>query len=356
MPHIDIKPEKLAEEAADYGQKLQAGVERLFSVGEVPAGVSPREVIYREDKLTLYRYLPDPSVTRPVNTIPLLIVYALVNRPYMTDIQEDRSTIKSLLATGQEVYLIDWGYPDGADRLLTLDDYVNGYIDRCVNQVRLRHGVEQLNLLGICQGGALSLCYTALHQAKVRNLITMVTPVDFQTADNMLSAWVQHLDVDLLVDAQGNIPGEFLNWTFLALKPFTLAGQKYVHLLDSLDDDERAKNFLRMEQWIFDSPDQAGEAFRQFIKQFYQQNALIKGRVNLGGHLVKLKKIICPVLNIYGEQDHLVPPAASKALKGQLGGSDYTEVAFPGGHIGVYVSGKAQALIPPTIGDWLDQR
>ncbi|MCW8943217.1 MAG: class III poly(R)-hydroxyalkanoic acid synthase subunit PhaC [Sedimenticola sp.] len=356
MSPIDIKPEKLIEEVSEYSRKLHEGVDRLFSVGAVESGVSPREVIYQEDKLTLYRYLPEAANNRPVNETPLLIVYALVNRPYMTDIQEDRSTIKSLLAAGQEVYLIDWGYPDSADRLLTLDDYVNGYIDRCVDHICQRHVLDQLNLLGICQGGALSLCYTALHQPKVKNLITMVTPVDFQTPDNMLSAWVQHLDVDMLVEAQGNIPGEFLNWTFLALKPFTLAGQKYVHLLDALDDDERAKNFLRMEQWIFDSPDQAGEAFRQFIKQFYQQNALIKGKVDLGGQIVKLKKITCPVLNIYGEQDHLVPPAASKALKGRLGGGDYTEVAFPGGHIGVYVSGKAQALIPPTIGDWLDQR
>ncbi|MCW8890050.1 MAG: class III poly(R)-hydroxyalkanoic acid synthase subunit PhaC [Sedimenticola sp.] len=356
MSPIDIKPEKLAEEVADYSHKLQAGVERLFNVGEVESGVSPREVIYQEDKLTLYRYLPVPPVEEPVNKAPLLIVYALVNRPYMTDIQEDRSTIKSLLAAGQTVYLIDWGYPDSTDRLLTLDDYVNGYIDRCVDQVCQRHGVDRLNLLGICQGGALSLCYTALHQDKIRNLITMVTPVDFQTPDNMLSAWVQHLDVDLLVDAQGNIPGEFLNWTFLALKPFSLGGQKYVHLLDSLDDDERAKNFMRMEKWIFDSPDQAGETFRQFIKQFYQQNALINDAVDLGGQRVRLKQITCPVLNIYGEQDHLVPPAASKALKGRTATRDYTEVAFPGGHIGVYVSGKAQALIPPTIGDWLDQR
>ena len=184
----------------------------------------------------------------------------------------------------------------------------------------------------------------------------MVTPVDFQTPDNMLSAWAQHLDVDLLVDVQGNIPGDFLNWTFLALKPFSLGGQKYVHLVDILDDAARLENFLRMEKWIFDSPDQAGETFRQFIKEFYQQNGLIKGSVSLGGQRVKLKKINCPVLNIYGEQDHLVPPAAARALQGRTASKDYSELAFSGGHIGIYVSGKAQALIPPAIGSWLDQR
>lgn len=354
MAPPDLKPEKLLEELADYCRKLQAGAERLCASGERSAGVSPREAIYREDNLTLYRYLPAEDV--PANPVPLLIVYALVNRPYMADLQADRSMIRKLLEAGQPVYLIDWGYPDSVDRFLTLDDYINGYIDRCVDQLRERHGAAQVNLLGICQGGAMSLCYTALHQPKVRNLITMVTPVDFQTPDNMLSAWVQHLDVDLLVDVQGNIPGEFLNWTFLALKPFTLTGQKYLHLVDILEDDAQVETFMRMEQWISDSPDQAGETFRQFIKVFYQQNGLIKGQVVLGGQTVKLAQIRCPVLNIYGEQDHLVPPAASRALKGRTGSRDYTELAFPGGHIGIYVSSKAQAMIPPVIGQWLDER
>lgn len=356
MPPIDLDINRLREEMLAYGSRLQVAAERLCAAGEVSAGATPREVIYREDKLTLYRYLLDSAPGQATNPVPLLIVYALVNRPYMTDLQEDRSLIRRLLEAGQEVYLVDWGYPDGADRFLTLDDYVNGYIDRCVARLCQRHALEAVNLLGICQGGVLSLCYSALHPERVRNLVTMVTPVDFKTPDNMLSAWVQHLDVDLLVDTEGNIPGQLLNWTFLSLRPFSLGGLKYVDLLDRLRDDEALLNFLRMEQWIFDSPDQAGEAFGQFIKQFYQQNGLIRDSVSLGGQPVKLKKITCPVLNIYAEQDHLVPPAASRALQGLTGSKDYTELAFPGGHIGIYVSGKAQTLIPPTIGQWLDQR
>ncbi|MES9887804.1 MAG: class III poly(R)-hydroxyalkanoic acid synthase subunit PhaC, partial [Candidatus Sedimenticola sp. 6PFRAG1] len=273
-----------------------------------------------------------------------------------TDIQENRSTIKNLLAAGQDVYLIDWGYPDGADSSLTLDDYINGYIDRCVDAIRQQSNQEKINILGICQGGSFSLCYTSLHQEKVKNLITMVTPVDFKTPDNMLSAWVQHMDVDLLVDTLGNVPGELLNWTFLSLKPFSLTGQKYINMVDVLDDEEKLKNFLRMEKWIFDSPDQAGETFRQFIKDFYQDNGLLNGTVKLGDRMVNLKNISCPVLNIFAEQDHLVPPDASRALKGQTGSKDYTEISFPGGHIGIYVSGKAQKTVPPAIGDWLDAR
>ncbi|OQX45138.1 MAG: class III poly(R)-hydroxyalkanoic acid synthase subunit PhaC, partial [Candidatus Sedimenticola endophacoides] len=284
---INIRPEKLAEEMAGFSQKLGKGAENLLHADKIDTGVSPKELVYSEDKLRLYHYTAAEGARQ--NPVPMLIVYALVNRPYMTDIQEDRSTIKNLIAAGQDVYLIDWGYPDGADSSLTLDDYINGYIDRCVDVVRERHGLERINLLGICQGGAFSLCYTALHQEKIKNLVTMVTPVDFQTPDNMLSAWVRHMDVDLLVDTLGNVPGELLNWTFLSLKPFSLTGQKYINMVDVLDDEKKLKNFLRMEKWIFDSPDQAGEAFRQFIKDFYQRNGLLNGGVRLGEREVDLK-------------------------------------------------------------------
>jgi polyhydroxyalkanoate synthase len=322
-------------------------------VGEISTGVTPKTAVYSEDKLTLFRF--NPPADKVQNRTPLLIVYALVNRPYMTDIQENRSTVKGLLDAGQDVYLIDWGYPDRADRYLTLDDYINGYIDRCVDVMRQRHKVDKVNILGICQGGTMSLCYAAMHPDKVKNLITMVTPVDFQTPDNMLSHWVQQVDVDMLVDTLGNVPGEMLNWTFLNLKPYQLMGQKYLGLLDTLDDPEALKNFLRMEKWIFDSPDQAGETFRQFIKDFYQGNKLLKGGLEIGAP-VSLKNVTMPVLNIYAEQDHLVPPDASRAMRGRVGTKDYTELSFPGGHIGIYVSGKAQKTVPPAIGKWLDER
>lgn len=354
MRPIDIRPDKLSIEILDYSRKLGKGIENLIDSGEITTGVSPKTEIYREDKLVLYRYQAPNGVKQ--NKIPLLVVYALVNRPYMTDLQEDRSTVKGLLNSGQDVYLIDWGYPDQADWPLTLDDYINGYIDRCVNVIRKHHRLDRINLLGICQGGTFSLCYASLHPEKVKNLVTMVTPVDFQTPDNMLSAWVQHMDVDLLVETMGNIPGELLNWTFLSLKPFSLTGQKYVNMVDLLDNPGKVKNFLRMEKWIFDSPDQAGEAFRQFVKDFFQKNALIRGELMLGSLKVDLNNVYMPLLNVFAMQDHLVPPAASKSLKQHVGTKDYTELAFPGGHIGIYVSGKAQKEVTPAIGDWLNRR
>ncbi|MFK5984315.1 MAG: class III poly(R)-hydroxyalkanoic acid synthase subunit PhaC [Pseudomonadota bacterium] len=354
MQPFNIQPEQLAEEMSEYTRKLASAVENILLDSPQSTGVTERMPVYSEDKLVLYRYKA-ASQASSLNPVPLLIIYALVNRPYMTDLDKNRSTIANLLKHGQDVYLIDWGYPDEADRCLTLEDYISGYINRCVDIICKNHSLKKINILGICQGGSFSLCYTSLYQNKVKNLVTMVSPVDFKTPDNLLSAWVQHIDIDNLVDTLGNIPGEMLNWTFLSLKPFTLTAKKYVDMVDVLEDETLLKNFLRIEKWIFDSPAQAGETFRQFLKDFYQKNGLIEGGIKLGEQLIDLKNIRCPVLNIYAEHDHLVPPDASRALNHRTSTKDYTELGFPGGHIGIYVSGKAQAHIVPAICDWLDQ-
>lgn len=348
-----LRPDQVMQEMATFSDKLVRGLTTLSRIGPIDVGASAKTAVHAEDKMVLYRF--EPLVARPF-AIPVLVVYALVNRPYMADLQHDRSMIRRLLEVGLDVYLIDWGYPDGADRYLGLDDYINGYIARCVDVVCRRHELPAINLLGICQGGTFSLCFSALHPDRVKNLIVMVTPVDFHAGNNILSHWGRNIDVDLLVDTLGNVPGELLNFVFLSLRPYRLTGQKYVDVVNILDDAEQMKNFMRMEKWIFDSPDQAGEAFRQFVKDFFQKNGLMKGEVEIGGQRVELANITMPVMNIYASEDHLVPPDASKALQRFVGSQDYQEVSFKGGHIGIYVSGRAQRDIPAAIDTWLRQR
>lgn len=350
---IRITPEALALETHTLQSKLGAGLGTLRQVGDISYGASAKQAVWSDGKVTLYRYRGEHAATAKV---PILICYALVNRPYMIDLQDDRSLVKGLLARGEDVYLIDWGYPDLSDRFLTLEDYLLGFIDGAVEHLRASHGIDGINLLGVCQGGAFSLCYASLHPEKVRNLIAMVTPVDFHTDDNMLSHWTRNIDVDLMVDTLGNVPADLMNWCYLTLKPYRLLLQKYVGLVDVLDDVGEVENFLRMENWIFDSPDQAGEAFRQFIKWFYQGNGFINGGVEIGGHEVELRHIDMPVLNVFAEQDHLVPPSASRPLRHLVGTKDYTELSFRGGHIGIYVSGRAQREVPETIHTWLRTR
>jgi polyhydroxyalkanoate synthase len=352
---LNITPEQARADAQRYREQLKHTLHALTGVRNASPGCTPRDVVYTEDKVTLYRYRSPVAANRSADGPAVLICYALINRPSMMDLQEDRSLIRSLLGFGIDVFLIEWGSPDGSDRYLDMHDYVNRYLHHCVEQVRRIRAEAQVNLIGVCQGGTLSLCYTAQHPSVIKNLVTMVTPVDFQTPDDLIGKWVRHVDVDALVDKFGNVSGETLNGVFLSLLPFRLMSQKYVGLLDIAQDRAQLENFLRMEQWIFDSPDNPGEMFRQFSKWFYKENRLRKGTLEVSGKPVDLKEVTMPVLNIYATQDHIVPPPASTCLQELVGSQDYTTYAVPSGHIGIYVSSKSKEL-PATIADWLKQR
>lgn len=341
------------KEIDKYNSRLLRMTETLLQTKDVDLATSPKDLVFQEDKVKLYHFRPGK---RPSCPVPLLITYALVNRETMMDLEEGRSVIRNMLDHGLDIYIIVWGYPSRLDRYLTFDDYIDIYINDCVDHIRKETGLERINLMGVCQGGTFAAIYAALYPEKVRNLITMVTPIDFDTDDGLLNIWCRYMDMDLMVDTLGNIPGDFMNLGFLMLKPFQLMIDKYIGLVDSAEDPASVRNFLRMEKWINDSPDQAGETIRKFVNELYKENRLIKGQLQIGGRKVDLKRIDMPLLNIYAEQDHLVPPSSSEPLGELVSSTDVTTRSFPVGHIGMYVSSKSQRDLAPMIAEWLMER
>jgi polyhydroxyalkanoate synthase len=343
---------QLLQSAAAMQESGRSVLKSMLGMGEIEVGTSEKRCVYSEDKIRLYRYAP---LARSAGLKPLLICYAMVNRPYLLDLQPDRSFIRELLHAGLDVYLLDWGYPDGADRFSGFDEYVDGYLRRCVEFVLNEHAIDSLTLLGVCQGGTMSLCYAALYPTQIAQLITMVTPVDFKTPENLLSKWAQHIDVGLLTQS-GNVSGDFLNLVYLSLMPFRLTQQKYVNLLQMQGDRVQLENFMRMEKWIFDSPDQPATAFREFIQWFFQENRLIRDELTLAGKPLRLKNVTAPVLNIFASKDHLVPPSASIPLGAHIGSKDYEALEIDAGHIGLYVGGKTRKTVPAAVMAWLRKR
>lgn len=344
---------KLVEEMNTLSSKLFKSYETFNQIEEVEIASSAKTAVYKEDKLTLYRYDRD---TEPTYKTPVLVVYALVNTYKMLDIQPDRSYIKNLLAAGLDVYLIDWGNPTKSDKFLGIDDYVNGYINNCVDFVRKKNRVEKINILSICQGGTLSVIYASLYPNKIKNLVTHVTPIDFSTNDGLLFRWSKDMDFAKIVEGfNGLIPGDFLNQGFDMLKPM-MKLQKQQTLTSALDDKDKLMNFLRMEKWISESPDQAGQCFKEFMTDLYQENKLAKGELEVGGKKVNLKNLTCNLLNIYATEDHLVPPAATIPLNDLVGSKDKELYSFKGGHIGVFVGGKSQKELAPAVTQWLKKR
>jgi polyhydroxyalkanoate synthase len=274
---IHIKPEQAISEAAALGEKIARGV-ALFSKlhdDDVAIATTPKDEVWRQDKVSLYHYRPlaDKKVATPV-----LIVYGLIGRYTMADLQEDRSLVRNLLNLGIDLYVVDWGNPSRADRWLTLDDYIDGYLADCVEAIRERHGIDKVSLLGICEGGVFTTCYAALHPQTVKSMVLTITPIDFHgdTVENRLghgfiNLWTRSLtpeDVDRLIEAYGNLPGEFMGSVFSQMTPMRTLLKYNLDLLEVVDDDKKFLNFLRMEKWIADRPHHPGEAAKQWLKDY----------------------------------------------------------------------------------------
>lgn len=350
---VDLILKNLAEEADKAQQRIEKAADVLLGDIKAEIATTPYEVVYEQDRVKLKHYKP---VSRKRLKTPLLIIYALINRETMLDLQPGRSVVQSFLDSGIDVYMIDWGYPKRKDRFLGIDDHVNMYISDIVDFIREKNQVPKINIMGICMGGTFSVIYSALHPQKVQNLITTVTPTHFDIDTGLLNIWMKSVMADRVTDTYGNIPGDFLNFGFLLLNPARLMIDKYIGFFENVADRNFVENFVRMEKWIFDSPDLPGETFREFIRDCYQKNLLIQGKMVVGGKRVDLKKITMPLLNIYGKFDHLVPPEACERLTGKVGSKDTEDICLKTGHIGIYVSSKCQAEFAPRIAEWLKKR
>ncbi|MGW8326143.1 MAG: alpha/beta fold hydrolase, partial [Desulfobacterales bacterium] len=221
---VDLILSKLAEEAEKVGESAQKASDVLLEPLETEIAVTPYDVVYEEDRVKLKHYKPtgDIQLKRP-----LLIVYALINRETMLDLQPGRSVVQNFLQEGIDVYMIDWGYPARKDRYLTIDDHVNGYMDNIVNFILDKHNLDKIHLMGICMGGTFCVIYSALHPEKIKNLVTTVTPTNFDTDQGLLHIWMRDMDADRIVDTYGNIPGDIMNMGFLLLNPARLMIDKY---------------------------------------------------------------------------------------------------------------------------------
>jgi len=343
--------QELLEATTDAFQKSTDVPEQVEKLEEVDVGHTPGEVVYTENKLELLHY---ESLTDEQHKTPILIVYALINKPFILDLQPDRSVVRRLLEAGHDVYLVDWNEPSRLDQHLTLEDYVNRYIDNCVDVVRERSGQDRINILGYCMGGTMTVMYTALHQEKVRTLGLMAAGLCFDRTGGVLELWgdQEYYDPEDVVEAYGNVPAEMLDVGFALMDPVANYVSKYVRLYDNIDNDDFVRNFGRMEQWLDEGIDVAGETYVQFLRDIYQENKLQRNELHLGGEHVDVTSIEVPVLQIMGEYDHLIPPEASKPFN-ELVGSDDTEVIeYPTGHIGLAVSGSSHRDVWPRVAEW----
>lgn len=352
-----------------WKQMLDSGLQAIKSSAtlsktkqeDVQIATTPCDVVFQLDKVTLSKYRP--LTKKKANVPPVIICYGLFGRQTMIDLQEDRSLVRNLLSEGVDVYVVDWGNPTRADQFITVSDYIDIYLRGCVEYLVSENNNKPITLFGICEGGTFSTILAAHKPKLIAGLVLAITPIDFDgdqenfwEGEGFLNIWTQNLeeeDIDSIIETYGMLPGAMTGAVFSSLTPMN-SMTKYNLGLSRLNGDEDAiLNFLRMEKWIADRPDHPGAAGQDWLNKFYRKNQLVKGKYKIDGKKINLKNIKCPVLNIYALRDHIVPVSCTKALGNFVKPSLYSEIGFPGGHVGVFVSRKAQGVVAGGVTKWL---
>src|SRR5918997_2673154 len=322
------------EEVDNFFDKYRAGMRVVLEGPQIPTGLTPKETIWSKNKAKLYRYEPTVEKKYPV---PILIVYALINRPYVLDLIPGNSLIEYLVGEGFDVYLLDWGVPGDEDKEMSFEHYVLDYLPRAARKVMRISGSDEFTLFGYCMGGTMSAMYASLFPEHLKNLVLLTAPISFPRDEiglYKLFTDTTYLNPGLLADAFGNIPGEMIDTGNRMLKPVTNYVGTYVNMWERIFDEKPMETWLAMNKWVNDGPPFPGAAFRQWITEFYQQDKLVKGEIYLRGRRVDLSNIDVPLLNIAGEKDHICTLPQAEATMNLVSSEDKEFFVLDAGHVG----------------------
>lgn len=326
--------------------------EVFTSDAEPKVGQTPKEVIWTKNKAKLYHYEPNKTKT---NKVPILMIYALINKPYILDLTPGSSLIEHLTNKGHDVYLLDWGTPGYEDRHMTIDNYIYDYIPRAIKKVLQTSHADELSLLGYCMGGTFTSIFMALHSdLPIRNAIFMTSPFDFSDT-GLYGKWLdkQHFNLDKLVDTLGLIPHEMIDFGNKMLNPIANFYGPYVTLADRADNETFVFNWKLMQKWLNDGVPFPGEAYREWIQYFYQDNQLINDKLYMRGKQVKLSNITANTLVIAAKHDHIATPKQIEPFMKKISSENKSYELLDTGHVSVVTGRRAINITYPLIDKWL---
>lgn len=310
-------------------------------------GLTPSDVVLANGKTRLLHY----NVDGQKKGVPLLVIYAPINRYHILDIAPDKSVVRKLASGGLDTYLLDWGHPGPGDDNLSLKDYVR-YVEAAVDHIKKTSGSNKVSILGYCWGGIMALIHSALHPGSVSKLALMAVPVDTERDDTILAFWAKALDSDRIASEFGHMDGQVLDLGFIMRNPPRFAFDKYVKLFEKMHDKGFVDTFIAVERWLYNTPPIPGNLYRDIVNGCYKENALFKNKMTLDGRKVDLSKIDAPVLAITAEHDDLASPASTLAAFHVISSKEKSSMKMPGGHVGLCVGGNAHKKLWPEVARW----
>jgi polyhydroxyalkanoate synthase len=329
--------------------RARNGIKYVSGADWAPPAPTPRDVVWRQGKVTLSRYRSNAVRHSP----PLLLMIGLVSRSYIFDLHEGASFARQLRDAGFDVYVLDWGVPDAADAGVTIETYTTRYLPRAARAVLKASGESDLTLVGYCMGGDLALVAAAGAGLPLRNLVTMATPIDFEALPPYVEP-LREADPSDYVDWTGCVPPSLIESLFRVRKP-TAGIVEYVNLWENLWNDAYVGPHQAIARWTRDHVPMPGAAFRQVVESWLRDNAFLTNRLTLAGRKIDLRSIRVPVLGVITLRDEIVPPAAARPIGDVVGSEDFELMEIDSGHIGLTVSRKAARVTIPQIVDWLER-
>jgi polyhydroxyalkanoate synthase len=338
-------------EECTTGNKTGASARSLFSRSYVRDDLSfstPSRTVYEGSKLRLRHYAP----VEPARSTPILFVYALTKRAFILDLAPGRSVVQGLAQKGFHVYLTDWIPPASSDSSRGLDAYVNEDLVNAAHVIAAERETNQVSIIGYCLGALLGVIYTALHPQQVCNLVALTVPLEMSAPATLVPAWLSAQTVELITAFYGNCPA----WVFSALSSARLMTRMAQFRAEISGSEERSEVFDRFLRWIGSDVPVAGQVFREVAIEIFGQNRLVRGEFAVGGELIDLRRIICPLFNVVARFDELVPPRACEPLTQLVRSRDRQTVVFPSSHVGAAAGLAAHKRLWPAVGQWLGVR
>jgi polyhydroxyalkanoate synthase len=351
-----LSPELMArmkEEADRNLLRMKHLSEMVMNPKEPKVGPTPRQEIYRTNKSRLWRYESRRTIRTPLLFVPNLGI----SRPYIFDLMPKGSFVEHMTQQGFDFYLVDWGVFGEEDNGLTVEDAVTKILPRLARKALESSGASEMSVLGYCMGAPLSASFVATHpEFPLKNYINMAGPIDFAHV-GLFGKWLapEVFDVDKYVDTLGSIPAEMVKMGFKLLKP-TMDVSTNLNLWWNLWNPDYVSGFNALNKWANEYLPFPGEFFRQWVRDFYQQNKLIKGELLMGGRRVDLREIRCPVLAVGAKEDNIAPPGCVRPLIDAVSSRDKEYVELPGGHISLIAGRGASVHCWPKVASWLAAR
>lgn len=290
----------------------------------------------------------------------VLLLPAPIKAAYIWDLAPDVSVVRRCLATGAQVYLLEWQRPQPDDESLGLAEYADSLILRCLDRIAAETGLSKVCIAGHSLGGTLAAIFASLHADRVAGLIELEGPMHFSADAGVLESAVHATrSAAEVTDALGNVPGTFLTAASRWADPLTFEWEPRVDAFSSGASRDTTRNYWRVMRWALDETPMPKRLFEEIVDDLYRENKFARGRLQLGGRAAHPKAITAPILAVADPRSRVVPWTSVAAYRDQTGSANVQILEYDGDvgvvvqHVGILVGASAHAVLWPRIVQWM---